>query len=436
MDKKCPYLIIGNSVAAMGAIDGIREHDARSLITVVAKEPEHTYSRPLISYLLSGKVDESRMFFRPTDFYEKNNIKALLGVEATSIDTEKRIVKTSDGGSLGFGKLLIATGGRPILPEDIKGMPKGPAREKQGVFTFTTWNDARKIKDYIERNSVKKAVVVGGGLIGLKSTEALMGLSIKITVVELMDCILSATFDKTASDLATKLLEKAGVKVLCGTTIEKINKQGPRIKSVTMKDGTKEHCDMLVFAIGVLPEKSIAEGTEIEIDRGILVDQNMRTPVRGIYAAGDVAQALDLLSGMKRTIPIFPNAYRQGYIAGCNMAGKKRAYEGGMAMNSIDICGVPTISVGITAPDDKDYEVISALDVSASTYKKLVLRDDKIIGAIFIREIDRAGIITGLIRNKISVSEFKDLLLTEEFGLISLPEQYRKYVISGREITV
>ena len=430
MKYEPPYLIIGNSVSAMGGVAGIREVDASNPITIVAREPEHTYSRPLISYLLGGKVDESRMRYRTPDFYEKNNVRALLGVEATSINTNARRVETTDGQSLGFEKLLIAMGGRPIMPRDLTGT------EAQGIFTFTTWDDARNIKAFMERNGVMEAVVVGGGLIGLKSVEALVALSIKTTVVELADRILSATLDQTASDLARRFLGKAGVEVRCNTTVSSIAQRDGKVAGVTLRDGVKKPCTLLIFAIGVVPDTRIVKGSAIEVDRGILVDASLQTSVEGIYAAGDVAQAVDLLSGEKRSIPIFPNAYRQGFIAGSNMAGSARTYEGGLAMNAVDICGLPTISVGTTTPEGEGYEVLSVLDEETSGYRKIVLKEDKIVGAIFVGQIDRAGIITGLIKERMSVSSFKDLLLTEDFGLISLPMEYRKHMVSGVGIEV
>lgn len=428
--NRSPYLIIGNSVAAMGAVRGIREVDPEGGITIVAREPYHTYSRPLITYLLGGRVDESAMSYRPADFYEKNGVRPILGVEATGIDTEARVVHTADGDSLGFDRLLIATGGTPIIPQDVRGV------RGEGVFTFTTWDDARNIKAFMKQNSVQEAVIVGGGLIGLKSVEALVALGVKATVVELADRILSLTFDRTASDLAQAALAKAGVDVRCGTTVAEIRRAGGRVVGVTLRDGSTVPCGMVIFAIGVAPNERIVEGTPIEVARGIVVDEHMQTSVEGIFAAGDVAEATDLISGEKRCIPILPTASRQGYIAGCNMAGRKRTYEGGMAMNAVDICGLPTISLGLTVPDGDGYEVLSTSDEEAGVYKKLVLKGDRIVGAIFIGSIERAGIITGLIRDRISVGGFKDMLLTDEFGLISLPTEYRKHLVSGEGIEV
>ncbi len=425
-----PYLLIGNSAAGIGAIEGIREKDPVGEITVVCKEPHHTYSRPLISYLLAGKVDESRMPYRPVDYYEKNHVEALLGVEATRVDLGARAVDTSDGCSVPFEKLLIATGGRPIIPRDVEGA------EAKGVFTFTTWDDVRRIQEFMEENDVTDALVVGGGLIGLKSVEALSALNVRAVVVELADRLMSVTFDQTASNLAQRALERAGVEVRCGTTVTRIERVHGRVAGALLRDGSKIECRMVILAIGVTPNIDLVQGTEIGADRGIVVDDYMQTSVDGVYAAGDVAQAVDLLGGEKRPIAILPNAYRQGRIAGINMAGGRRSFEGGLAMNAVDICGLPTISVGVTVPNGEDCEVLSNLDEKAPVYRKLVLKGGRIIGAIFVGEIDRAGIVTGLIRDKVEVTGFKDLLLTDGFGLISLPADYRKHVVSGAGIEV
>ena len=424
------YVIIGNSAAAIGAVTAIREVDREGSMVLIAREPEHTYSRPLISYLLAGKVNEERMFYRGKDFYKKNGVETLLGVEIAGIDETAHAVRTADGRNIGFEKLLIATGGTPVVPKDLTGT------NAKGVFTFTTWEDARKIKAYIEQSQVKRAVVVGGGLIGLKAVEALVKLHISTVVVELADRILSATFDKTASDMAAKYLGKSGVDVRCSNTVTQIKSQDERVASVLLRDGSKLDCELLIFAIGVAPDVRLARGTHIACERGILADECMQTSVPGIYAAGDVVQAADLLSGKTRPIPILPNAFRQGCVAGANMAGRKALYKGGLAMNAVDICGLPTISVGTTVPEGDDYEVLSKLDENAGVYKKIVLKDNRIVGVIFVGQIDRAGIATGLIRGKVDVSGFKNLLMNDDFGIISLPVEYRKHVVSGMGIEV
>ncbi len=419
------YLIVGNSVAAIAAVDGIREVDADGSLTLIAREPHHTYSRPLITYLLGGRVDEEQMLYRPRDWYEKAKVNALLGTEVTAVHPDDHLVETADGRTIGYGRLLIAVGGTPIVPRDVEGT------DAEGVFTFTTWDDARAIADYIEERGVRSAVIVGGGLIGLKSVEALIELGIETTVVELADRMLSATFDRTASELAQRRLADAGVGVLCDTTTTEILAQDGRVVAVRLTGGETLPCDLVIFAIGVLPSTSLVAGTDIRLDRGILVDDHMRTSAEDVYAAGDVAQATELIGGEKRCIAIFPNAYRQGAIAGRNMAGAERTWDGGLVMNSVTVVDRPTISVGVTEASGDGHEELIDLDEAAYRYRKIVLHGDRIVGAVFVGDIERAGIITGLIRERLDVSAIRDLLLTDEFGLISLPADYRSHVISG-----
>lgn len=430
MKTEAKYLIVGNSVAAIAAVGGIREVDRDGPITLVAREPHHTYSRPLITYLLGGKVSEERMLYRPLDWYERMGVEPRLGVEVTRVDPDAHTVRTGGGDEITYERLLIAVGGRPIVPADVQGV------DAEGVFTFTTWADAEAIRAHIDEQGIDSAVVVGGGLIGLKSVEALLALGIRTTVVELADRMLSATFDQTASRLAEQRLAQAGVEVRCRTTVSSVVKRAGRVAGVRLSDGDQVECGLVIFAIGVLPDTTIVEGTGIEVDRGIVVDDQLRTSAADVFAAGDVAQARELLCGEKRCIAIFPNASRQGATAGRNMAGAAESYEGGLLMNSVTVVDLPTISVGITQSLDDGYEELVDLDEDAAVYRKVVLRGNHIVGAVFVGDIDRAGIITGLIRQRIDVSGIRDLLLTEDFGLISLPVEYRKHVVSGQGIEV
>jgi NAD(P)H-nitrite reductase large subunit len=164
----------------------------------------------------------------------------------------------------------------------------------------------------------------------------------------------------------------------------------------------------------------------------------MRTSISNVYAAGDCVEAYDMLADIDRPIAIWPTAYRQGHVAGCNMAGHKKVYGGGFPMNAMSICDVPTISVGISDPpqDDVQYEILDEYDRESLTYKKLVLRNHRLVGGVFIGDIDRAGIYTGLIRDEVDVRPFKNHLLSGNFGLISLPRDYRKHLVVGEGIEV
>jgi NAD(P)H-nitrite reductase large subunit len=428
IDEKVEYLIIGNGAAAIHAAEAIRKADAVGSLSIVARESEHTYSRPLITYRLGGKVADGGMDYREKDFYARLNIQTHLGVEASKIDTAARTVTCGDGRKIGFEKLLLATGGAPIRPA-------APGLNAQGVFTFTTWADQRAVERFIAENKVKAPLVLGGGLIGLKTVEALVERKLPVHLVELADRILAVTFDQDASRLAQKSLSAAGVQIHTGVTLARTLVRDGCVCGAELTDGSSIECDMIILAIGVKPDLTLAAGTNIACDRGILVDDHMATSIPGIYAAGDVAQGLDALTGQRRPIPILPAAAHQGRIAGANMAGEDKSYGGGVAMNAVDVVGLPTISVGQTVGQQGD-EVLVRLDEEANVYRKLVIRSNRLIGAIFIGNIERAGVFTGLIRTRLDVGAFKALLLSDEFGLLSLPADYRAHMVSGAGIEV
>lgn len=416
------YLIIGNSVSGIWAVEGIREKDKNPSITIISGEKYQNYSRPLISYYLGGKLDRKDILYRDKDFYKGINL--VLNDPAKKIIPKDRRVETKSGKSFHYDRLLIATGGTPIVP-DIKGI------KKDWIFNFYTMEDAENIKAYIRKNNIKNAVVLGGGLIGLKATEALLELGIKVTIVELADRILSATFDKDASSIIESALNKIGCKLILNNTITEIKSDG-----VLLKDKKKIQTNMLIIAIGVKPNIDIVKGTGIKINRGIVVDRFMRTNIENIYAAGDVSEAEDLLIGGTRTIAIWPIASIGGKIAGMNMAGADIEYKGSIPMNSVELCGIPTISIGLTDPKQDGYEIIKTMDRTNSIYKKIVIKDNRVVGAIFVGNIERAGIYTGLIRDKVDISTFKEHFLKDDFGFISLPESYRKHLVEGPGVEI
>lgn len=418
------YIIVGNSTSGIAAIEAIRECDKEGRITVISEEPYFNYSRPLISYLLGKRLNRDGVIYRKRDFYRDNNVELILNKKAQRLDLKKKEVILADSQRMRFDKLLIAAGGAPVIPK-LKGAGLN------GVFTFIRLADAEAIENYIIKNGVKKAVVIGAGLIGLKATEALVELKIKVTIIELADRILSATFDKKASCIIEAALEKRGCKLITNNTVVEIRGQDKKVKEVVLKNKKEIPADLVIVAIGVRPNIDLARYTPMKTDKGILVDDFMQTNIEDIYAAGDCCEAKDILLGTSRPIAIWPAAARQGKIAGYNMAGIKKAYRGGLIMNSVELCGVATISAGLTNVIENGYEALEHLDRVKSIYKKLILKDDKIIGAIFVGDIERAGIYIGLIKDKVDVSSFKKHLLQEDFGLISLPKEYRKHLVTG-----
>lgn len=407
------YLIIGNSAGGIGAAEAIRECDKTSPITIVSDEPYPAYSRPLISEYLATKCPLERMLYRPPDFYEKSGIRLLSGRTAVRIDIKDQTAELEDGAEINWDKLLLATGGSPIVPP-IDG------RKSTGVFTFTTLADARAIDKFIKKGM--RAVVIGGGLIGVSVTEALERRGLKVTIVEMKDRILNTILDETASAIAAETLEKNGVKIITNHTVTEINSEftTDRIHAVTLDDSRGISCEVVIIAIGVRPRTEIASEAGIRVNRGIVVNRTMMTSHPGIYACGDVVEAYDFIHGENRVTPIWPNAYLGGRVAGFNMAGRPTVYAGGTALNSIKYFGMAITSAGVFAPVDSTGEVVTTKN--GEVYRKLILKNGRLSGFIFCGDIERSGIIYGLMRDQVDVAGYKQTLIADEFSYISLPE--------------
>lgn len=417
------YVIIGNSVAAVGAVRAIREIDQDGNITVISRERHVAYGRPLISYLLGGLISEKRMAYLPEDFYDKHRINLLLNSEVVGVDSKKRQVKLAAGDTVAYDRLLIATGGDPFVPP-IEGLAG-----KEKIFTFTTWDDAAKLKAIA--HDIEHAVVIGGGLIGLKAAEGLHLLGKKVTIVELADRILSAAFDRPAGRVVAKKMKQNGIDVITEETVVKIEGDGSAISGVVLKSGDYLPCDTVIVAIGVRPAAGFLKGSGIDVNRGVVVDGCMETGVKGIFAAGDVAEAQDFFSDTKNPLPIWPDAYIQGDIAGTAMAGRQKEYAGGLSMNSIEFFKVSTISMGVTNPQNPaEFEILTYQDLESYSYRKIVVKDNRLVGAVLVGNVERAGIFAGLIREQIDVAPFKEHLLAPGFGIIHLPKELRSALFS------
>ena len=414
------YLIIGNSAGGIGAVEAIRKVDKEGTIAIVSDEEYHTYSRPLISYFLANEIAYDKMFYRRSDFYEKKKVNAILGKKVVKIDFDKNAVVLNDESQIGYEKLLLATGGEPFVPK-IAGM------ETYEYSTFTTLNDALKIKDKIEKENVKNVVILGGGLIGLKTAEGLEARGVNITVVELANRILSPVLDDQAASLIQKVLEQQGINVMPNHTISEIVGENGKVTGVLLNKGERIDCEMVIVAIGVRPRIELAKDTPIKLNRGIVVDKNMQTTVPNVYACGDCAEVYDFILDNFRLTPLWPTAHVGGRIAGFNMAGESKEYVWGTGMNSVDFFGFPVISAGfINPPEGQEMEVLTKYDPDKMIYKKFIINDKHIVGMIFVNEVDRAGVILGLMRDKIDITSFKNELLLEDFGSIYLPKTLRQ----------
>lgn len=390
------YVMIGNSYASIGAVEAIRQVDRESPITVISDEPYPCYARPLITFWLGGAVKTEHMFYRPSDFYEKNKITALTGKEAVAIDFKKKSVSLAGGEQVAYDKLLIATGGKPFVPP-IKGL----SPEVKNVHNFTKWDDAKALAKLSKEG--KKAVVIGGGLIGLKASEGLNDIGVDTTIVELGPRVLAIALDEYSGKIASKRLNDNGIKTITGTTAQEILvNQNNEVAGVVLNDGSELECGILVVAIGVRPNIGLVKDSAIKLERGIVTDETMQTSVPDVYAAGDVVQSANILTGKQEVIAIVPTAYEQGRIAGFNMAGRPSRYKGEIGMNSVEIYGLPIMSMGQTnAVDEKQKEEIFQEN---DIYRKYVFEDNRLVGALLMGNVDYGGVLTHLIRSRRSIS--------------------------------
>jgi len=401
------FIIIGNSAAGIAAIEAIRRVDKDSRITVISDEGYPSYCRCLISYYLAGDVKEDKIFYRSQDFYKDYNIELLLNKKVSRVDPKKNRVILEDKSQLGYDALLIATGASPKFPE-VKGI------KKTGVFGFRTLKDAKDIEGLLP--VTKTVCILGGGLIGLKAAYALSKRKIEVKVIIKSKQVLSQVIDAQAAVFIEQKLGQNGIDLLLGQdALEIIGEAG--VKAVKLDSGKAIGTSLVVAAKGVSPNIDLVKDSQIKINDGIIVNNFLQTDVANIYAAGDVCQAFDLTLGKASVNALWPVAVEQGKIAGMNMAGDKVNYAGALGMNSLEFFGLPVISLGIfNTHQDPALEELKHVDTKVNIYKKLVIKNNLLVGAVLVGDIGNSGVFLSLIREKIDITSLKDKLLSENFG--------------------
>ena len=376
------YVIIGNSIAAVGCIEGIRKIDKEGSIVVIGNENHFVYGRPLISYMLMGKTSLDKMNYRDKDFYEVNKVETILGEEVVSINKDNKSISLASGKTIEYKKLMLATGSRPFVPP-MKGLEL-----VKNKTPFMSIDDALKLDQMIKKD--KDVLVIGAGLIGLKCVEGILDKVKSITVVDLANRVLPSILDEKGSELVKTYLESKGVKFILGESIGEFTGEN----TATTTTGKKLTFDVLVTAVGVKPNTSLLQAIGGTVNRGIVIDGDGKTSIEDIYAGGDCAESVDISCNTQRILAILPNAYFQGRSAGISMAGQSEPFDKAMPMNSIGFFDLHIITAGsyigdkdVVIDDDKNYKV-------------LFTKDNLLVGFILIGDVKRAGIYTNLIRNK------------------------------------
>ncbi len=402
------FIIIGNSAAGIACAEAIRQRDRDSKIIVISDEDYFAYCRCLISYYLSGEVKEDKILLRPKEFYTENNIELLLNKKVSRVDPKKNRIVCEDKTNFTYDALLIATGGSPKFPDT-------PGIKKRGVFGFRTIKDAKEIEGLLP--VTKTACVLGGGLIGLKAAYGLKKRNIDVKVIIKSQQVLSQMLDFEAAAFVQKRLEEHGIEVILGQDVTEIIGEG-EIRAVKLDSGKAIGASLIIVGKGVEPNIDLIKDTEIKFNEGVIANNFLQTNIPNIYTAGDVCESFDMTQRKHTVNALWPVAIEQGKIAGCNIAGDNLNYDGSLAMNSIEFFGLPFISLGIyrTQAGDSSFEELKLMDPKINLYKKLILKDNVLIGAILVGDIKQSGIFLRLIRERIKVSFLKDRLLQENFG--------------------
>lgn len=407
------YVIIGNSAAAIGTIQGIRLVDKTGQIVVISDEEYHTYSRPLISYWLKGDVTEENMRYRDEDFYEKNDVDTLFGTKVTKINPSAKTVTIENGNEISYDKLMVATGSKPFIP------PMEGLNKVEKKFTFMTFDSAKAVKEAVTEGA--KVLIVGAGLIGLKAAEALEHYGADMTVIDLADRILPSILDEDASAIMQKHIESKGVKFILGTSVKEFSEN-----SALLNNGNTVEFDMVILAVGVRPNTELIAEAGGTVNRGIVTDPKQAVNgLKDVYAAGDCTESLDITTGQQKILALLPNAFMQGEIAGQNMAGKEMYYLNAIPMNAIGFFGLHIITAG-----SYEGEAFTETD-GTNNYKKLVTKDNELKGFILMGDVKRAGIYTYMIKWHMPIDECDFETLKTKPQLMAFSREYRNEKLAG-----
>ncbi len=409
------YAIVGNSAAAINAVESIRTRDPEGTVGIFCEERYRCYSRPLISYLVAGDIKTQGMYYRPAGYYRRMGVDFHGGERVVSVSPSRKTLTTAGKKKVGWRRLLLATGFTPFIPP-IEGL------EEVEYVTFVSWDDAKRMLSLTAKKV--QALVVGAGLIGMKAAEALHARGAAVTVVEKLDRVLPLALDGIASELVAERCRDAKINILTGTGVALLSGGGGHKGTAVLEDGAEVDFDLLVMAVGVRPRTELAEAAGLNCERGIEVDALQRTSDKNIYAAGDAVRAMDIVLGEPSINALWPVAALQGKYAGSNMAGGEKPYPGCNSMNAVEFFGLPVLSAGIVNPPREGYQVIARED--GAGYRKVVLRGDVLVGMLMAGTIEHAGILTSLIQEKANVKRVKGHLLDEGFGHIHLPRAVRQ----------
>ena len=391
------YVVLGASAAGINGVRQLRKQCPEAEIILVSKDSS-IYSRCILHHYLGNMRTKEELCFAEDDFEDRYKTDWRKGVTCTGLDDKEKQVFLSDGTSIAYDRLLIATGSHTLLPA-VKGLVG-----TKGVYGFHNLDEVEAIK----KGAVKAEhiVVMGGGLTGLDAAVGFLRLGKKVGLVEMEGHLLAKQLDARSSGTYEKAMEHEGIVLHLGVGIQEVCSENGTITSLKLTDGSELACDMLVVTAGVRPNIDFLKGSGVECDQfGLVIDRYGQTSVPDIYGAGDV-------TGRS---PIWPAAVKQGMVAADNMAGFDTGMDDFFASKStMNFLGIPTMSLGIPERPDDSYEVV--MEDKGGIYRKVIHKNGKIYGAILQGDLSYGGVLTQLIAGKIDVSKVKKPLFEIDYS--------------------
>ncbi len=400
------HVIIGNGIAGVCAAEAVRKEDNAADITMIGDESFPPYSRPMISHVLEGAQPHGKLPIRSQNFYRELNIEALLGQRATGIDIDARKVILADGQEVPYDRLLIAAGADP-RPLKAQGM------DLQNIFYMRTQEHARQ--QVAALSGARRAVVLGGGLVGFKAAYGLLKRGLSVTMLITSGYPLSMQVDDTAGKMILDELLRHGLTVEVGVSVTAFEGNGA-VQAAVTDTGKRLPCDLAIIGKGVLPVKDFIPKEKIKTDLGIVVDPFLQTSAAGIYAAGDVAECIDIARDRRWVNALWPEAAAQGCIAGLNMAGRQVVYPGSLSRNVMRVFDLDVLTIGIAAPEETGAYRIVQTGTAHRRYRRLVFKENRLVGAVFIGDIEQGGILRALIENRIPIRPPLERLMQPGFN--------------------
>jgi len=414
------HIIIGGGPVATNAIETIRQFDdGQSQITLICDEPAH--SRMALPYWLSGQIPREQTHMADDASFQKLKVEARIGQRVQAVDPAANTVTLADGDTLSFDNLLIATGASP-LKLNIPGI------DLPGVQTLWSLDDTQNLLDAAGKSENPRVLMIGAGFIGLIMLNAMHKRGWQLTVVERESHVLPRMLDGDSAAIVESWLGSKGVDLHVGASVKAISEADDGSKSVELADGTELSADVVVVATGVQPNVELANGSGIETDQGILVNDRMQTNFSNIYAGGDAAQGPSLYGGQE-IHSIQPTAVDHGRIAGANMAGHEVHYPGSLSMNVLDACGLQNASFGNWG--DAAAEAMTICSPDGHVYRKLLWSGEEITGAIFVGRANDVGMLTdvgmvkGIMQTRTKLGTWKKYLAENPFDI------RRPYIATG-----